>query len=499
MASQTARESRRHPVKYAKGRFKEPRLGLFSLTALVVGGVIGSGIFNLMKEMAVGSPFAVIIAWIIAGVGMGALAYSFYNLNKKRPELEAGVYSYAEAGFGKFMGFNSAWGYWISAWIGNVAYATITFSALGYFFNVFGDGTNWPSVIGASVGLWLVAALILSGIKNASFMNILVTIAKFVPLLVFLVAVAFAFKFNMFSADFWGTIRSSGGGFQFSELMTQVKGTMLATVFVFIGIEGAVVLSGRAEKAKNVGKATALGFLITLSLFFLITVLSFGVMSQSQLAGLGEPAMASVLESVVGKWGAILINIGVIVSVTGAWLAWTLFSLELPYRAAKQGVFPKLFALETKKNVPWASLLITTILVQIFIFSFLISSSPYNLMFSLCASTILIPYLFSAGFQLKESWKEKRGVKGRGLNLTVGIVAVVYAIWLLYAGGVGYLLSMVILYAIGVPFYIWARRNSGAKKTFKPWEMIVAVVMILVAIYGVYWMAFQGGYTALVG
>ncbi|MCL2280976.1 basic amino acid/polyamine antiporter [Candidatus Saccharibacteria bacterium] len=485
-------------IKRARGRLKMPRLGLLSLSALVMGSVIGSGIFNLMKEMAIDSSImAVIIAWVIAGIGMGALAYSFYNLNKKRPELEAGVYSYAEAGFGKFMGFNSAWGYWISAWIGNVAYATMTFSALGYFFSIFGDGYNLAAVIGASVGLWLVAALIMSGIKNASFMNIIVTVAKFVPLVIFVIALIAAFKLNIFRGDLWGEAMKNGA-VQWSELLNQVKGTMLATVFVFIGIEGAVVLSGRADQSKNVGKATALGFVTVLALYVLITVLSFGAMTSGDMVNLSEPAMGGLLESIVGKWGAVLINIGVIVSVVGAWLAWTLFALELPYRAAKRSVFPKVFAKESKKGVPWLSLLVTTIVTQVFVFSFLISDRPYNLMFSLCASMILLPYLFSALFQLKESWKEKRGTAGRGWNITVGLVAVIYAAWLLYAGGLEYLLTMVILYAVGLPIYIWARKDHGSKTIFKTWEGVIAVALIAIAIYGVYWMA-TGGYATLVG
>ena len=477
---------------------KEAKLGLLPLSALVIGAIIGSGIFNLMKEMAIdSSPMAVIIAWVIAAIGMGALVYSFYNLNKKRPDLDAGVYSYAEKGFGKLMGFNSAWSYWISGWAGNVAYATITFSALGYFVHVFGNGTNWQSVIGASIGLWLVAILIISGIKNASFMNVIVTIAKFIPLIIFVFALFAAFKLHLFNADLWGAAMKNGS-LQWKDVITQVKDTMLATVFVFIGIEGAVVFSGRAKDKKMVGKATAIGFLTVVALYILITVLSFGVMAQAKLAGLNEPAMAQVLESIVGKWGAVLVNIGVIVSVVGAWLAWTLLTLELPYRAAKQEVFPKVFAKETKKQVPWVSLLITTVVTQIFIFSFLISDRPYNLMFSLCASMILIPYLFSALFQLKETWKEKHGSKGRVWNIVVGVVAAVYAIWLLYAGGTEYLLTMFILYAVGVGVYFWARKSFGAKKAFKTWEAIVAAVIILVAIYGVYWMA-TGGYTKLVG
>ncbi len=488
----------KNPIKYAKKRIKEPRLGLLSLSALVVGSVVGSGIFNLMKEMAVdSSAMAVIIAWLIAGIGMGALAFSFYNLNKKRPDLEAGVYSYAKEGFGKYIGFNSAWGYWISAWVGNVAYATMTFSALGYFFSIFGDGQNLASVIGASVGLWLVAALITSGIKNASFMNIVVTFAKFVPLVIFLIAAIAAFKFDIFNANLWGEAMQNGS-VQWATLLDQVKGTMLATVFVFIGIEGAVVFSGRAEQRKNVGKATALGFLTVLGFYVLITVLSFGLATSGNLSELSEPAMGGLLESVVGQWGAVLVNIGVVVSVLGAWLAWTLFAIELPYRAAKQDVFPKILAKENKKGVPIVSLLITTVVTQLFVFSFLISDSPYNLMFSLCSSMILLPYLFSALFQLKQSWSEKSDSKGRSWNIAVGLIATVYAAWLLYAGGVEYLLSMAILYGVGVPIYIWARKETRLKHVFTTREAVVATLVVLAALYGIYWMV-NGGYSVLVG
>ena len=170
---------------------KKDGLGLWSLTGLVVGSMIGAGIFNLVQGTAeAAGPLATIIAWLITGVGMIFLILSFRNLTIKKPKLNAGVYSYAEAGFGKYVGFNSAWGYWISAWIGNIAYAVAVFSALGYFFpDLFGKGQNWASVVGMSVLLWSVHLLILKGVKTASFINALVTAAKLIPLAIFLLAI----------------------------------------------------------------------------------------------------------------------------------------------------------------------------------------------------------------------------------------------------------------------------------------------------------------------
>lgn len=136
------------------------KLRLGSLTALVIGSMVGSGVFSLPQNMAAGAgPLAILIGWAITAVGMLALVFVYQSLATRKPELDAGPYAYAKAGFGPFIGFNSAWGYWISAWVGNVSYAVIVFSALSYFFPAFGDGNTWQAVLGASVLLWLIHIL----------------------------------------------------------------------------------------------------------------------------------------------------------------------------------------------------------------------------------------------------------------------------------------------------------------------------------------------------
>ena len=185
---------------------KDEKLGLLELVALVVGSILGGGVFNLMHDMAEpAGAGAIIIGWVITAIGMITLAFTFQNLTRKRPDLDAGVYSYAEEGFGKYMGFNSAWGYWLSAWLGNVGYATLLMSAVGYFLPVFGDGQNIWSILGASVILWACHFMILKGVQSASFVNTIVTIAKLIPIFVFLVVMLIAFKLDVFSSGFWFT------------------------------------------------------------------------------------------------------------------------------------------------------------------------------------------------------------------------------------------------------------------------------------------------------
>lgn len=460
------------------------KLGLLELIGLVVGSIIGGGVFNLMHDMAVGAGAgAIIIGWVITAIGMVMLALTFQNLTMKRPDLDAGVYSYAEAGFGKYMGFNSAWGYWLSAWLGNVGYATLLMSAVAYFLPVFGDGQNIWSIIAASFILWACHFMILRGVQSASFVNTIITIAKLIPIFLFIIIVLFAFKMNMFTSDFWFT---PSGKFEFGSVMAQAKSTMLVTVWVFIGIEGAVVFSGRARKRSDVGKATVLGIITVILIYMLITLLSFGVMSRAGLTHLTQPAMAELLQSLVGKWGAMVVNGGLIISVVGAWLSWTMFAGQLPYEAAKEGSFPKMFAKENKNGAPITSLTVTNICVEIFMFSYLITASAYNFFYSIASAAILIPYAFSAFYQLKYSFLEDHG-KGRTGNIIVGIISSLYACWLLFAAGANFLLLVSLLFAAGIPvFWILQKKDNHAEKVFGPIEMLLAIFIVLAAIYAIY-------------
>ncbi|MEI2354787.1 arginine-ornithine antiporter [Mesobacillus zeae] len=455
----------------------EKKLGLFALIALVVGSMIGGGAFNIATDMATGaSTGAIIIGWLITGIGMICLGFCFQNLTNKRPDLEGGVFSYAKAGFGDYWGFNSAWGYWLSAWLGNVAYATLLFSSIGYFLPVF-DGQNLASIIGSSVLLWAVVFLILGGVQSAALVNTVVTIAKLVPIFLFIIIGIFAFNIDQFNMDFWG------GDFNLADVMGQTKSTMLVTLWVFIGIEGAVVLSSRAEHKKDVGKATIIGLVSTLLIYIMISLLSTGIMSRSELADLKSPSMAYVLESVVGPWGATFVNLGLIISVLGAWLGWTLLASELPYLAALDGVLPKYFAKENKNKAPVNSLIVTNVLIQIFLLTFLFSDKPYNFAFSLASSAILVPYLFSALYQVKYSM-EKKETKQMG----IGIVASVYGAWLLYAAGIDYLVLTAVLYALGIFVYRYAQKENG-KKAFKPFELVWAGLFVVFGVIAIFMLA----------
>ena len=463
------------------------KLRLGALVALVVGSMIGGGIFSLPQNMAASADVgAVLIGWAITAVGMLTLAFVFQTLANRKPDLDGGVYAYAKAGFGDYMGFSSAWGYWISAWLGNVGYFVLLFSTLGYFFPIFGEGNTPAAIIGASVLLWAVHFLVLRGIKEAAFINLVTTVAKVVPLILFILIAVFAFKLDIFTSDIWGLKNPDLG-----SVMDQVRNMMLVTVWVFIGIEGASIFSSRAEKRSDVGKATVIGFITVLLLLVLVNVLSLGIMTQPELAKLQNPSMAAVLEHVVGHWGAVLISVGLIISLLGALLSWVLLCAEIMFAAAKDHTMPAFLKKENANHVPVNALWLTNAMVQLFLVITLFSASTYLSLIYLATSMILVPYLWSAAYGLLLAVRGEtyeNALAERKKDLIIGGIALIYAVWLLYAGGLKYLLLSALLYAPGAIFFAKAKRETGQQVFTNIEKVIFAAVIIgaLVAAYGLY-------------
>ncbi|MBP2315438.1 arginine-ornithine antiporter [Azospirillum soli] len=466
---------------------KSQKLTLLPLVALVVGSMIGGGVFNLPSDMSKGaSPGAILIGWLITGIGMLMLAFVYQSLAVRKPNLNAGPYAYAKAGFGPFVGFNSAWGYWLSAFLGNVAYAVAIFSALSHFFPIFGDGNNLPSIIGASLCLWLIHALVLGGIKQAAFVNVVTSIAKLVPLFLFILVAIVGFHWDRFTVDFWGAGTGSGGTGSGSgglgPVVEQVKSTMLVTLWVFIGIEGASVYSARAARRSDVGRATVIGFVGALGIYVLVSLLATGVLRQPELADLKVPSMAGVFESLVGPWGAALINIGLVISVGGAFLSWTLLCAEIPYTCGRDGTFPKWFARENANGSPVNALWATNLLIQFFLALTFLSRSAYQFFYFIASVAILPPYVLSGAYALKLALTgEGYGAESRTKDILIGALATAYGLWLVYAAGLQYLLMCAVLFAPGILVYFRARRECG-ERAFTGVEAIIAALIIVLAL-----------------
>ncbi|MEM5328305.1 basic amino acid/polyamine antiporter [Paraburkholderia sp. JHI2823] len=457
------------------------KMSRLQLTAMVVGGMVGAGIFSLPRTFANATgPVGAAIAWLVAGVGMYTLARVFQALAERKPDLDAGVFVYAKAGFGDYPGFLSAFGYWIGSCIGNVSYWVLIKSTLGAFFPIFGDGNTVVAIVVASVGIWLFHFLILRGVKQAAFINTVVTFAKVIPIVVFIVILLFVFKYGTFRLNIQSAAAEEGG------IIQQVRATMLVTVFVFIGIEGASVYSRYARERTDVGRATIFGFVGVTTLMVLVSMLPFAVLPRGDVAGMRQPSMAAVLESVVGPWGGIFVSIGLIVSVLGAYLAWSLICAEVMFAAARNEDMPAIFARENANNVPANALWITNIVVQILVASTYFSYDAFALMLNLTSAMSLIPYLFVAAYgwmvsNRGESYEVRPEERRR--DLAFASVAVIYTLFMILAGGLKFILLSAILYAPGTVLYVIARRERklAVFKGMSDWVIFIVAAIAAIA------------------
>jgi arginine:ornithine antiporter/lysine permease len=481
------------------------KMPLMTLTAMVVGGMVGAGVFSIPRNFAMATGvYGALIAWVIAGLGMLMLAFVFQTLANRKPDLDAGVYAYARAGFGPYLGFASAFGYWASACVGNVSYWVLIKSTLGGVFPFFGDGNTVSAVLVSSVGIWAFHFLVLRGTKEAAAINKIVTIAKIIPLLVFLVLIIFAFNPEVFVANLWGGaavaqeyVHAHGDIIavdvtplvaDYGNLFEQVKATMLITVFVFLGIEGASNYSRFAQRREDVGTATVVGFIGVLALFASVSILSFGVMPREEIQALSQPSVGGVLAAAVGSWGATFIGIGVIISVLGAYLAWTLMAAEVLSVAAKKGDMPAFLAKENAAQVPTNAVLMSTLLVQAVLVATLFSADAFTFALSLCSHLSLLPYLLSAAYLLKlvltrETYAPTDAQFRR--DMLVAIFAVVYSVFLVFAGGMKFLVLSFLIYAPGTLLYLKTRREQGGQ-VFTAAEWIVFAVFVVGALYALF-------------
>jgi arginine:ornithine antiporter/lysine permease len=287
---------------------------------------------------------------------------------------------------------------------------------------------------------------------------------------------------DLFSYNLYGGDLTTG-------LFEQVQATMLVTVFVFIGIEGASVYSRYARERKDVGWATIVGFIGVTGLMVLVTLLPYAVMQRAEIAGLRQPSMAGVLESVVGPWGSVFVSAGLLVSVLGAYLAWALICAEVMFAAGKSKDMPKAFAKTNANGVPHVAMWWTSIIIQVIVISTYWSRDAFTLMLNLTSATTLIPYFLVAAYGLMiarrgETYELRPEERQR--DLVLAGIAVLYTLFMLYAGGLKYILLAAILFAPGTVLYFIARREQGKPVFVTTGDWVIFGVILAAALYGVY-------------
>lgn len=468
-------------------KINEKQLGLFPLVFFAIGCMLASGVFTLSGDFAAAGAYtlATIIGWVITFIGMLALTMCYYRLSAAKPELTSGIYSYAKAGFGSYVGFSSAWGYWMSAILALVSFFVAFFGNLGSLIPVFGSGATVTSVICSSIILWLFVLLLLKGVNQATVINAFVVVAKCVPIVFLVIAAIFAgaFHWDTFVDNFAGV----GSGM---SLFDQVKATIFTTVWIFIGIEGAVVISERAKDTKIAGKATVISFIALFLLYFIISCLSMGVMPHDELATLGWPSMAGVMASIVGPWGGVFVNVAVFISVGGALFTYVILCTDSAFGPAAQGCFPSIFMKKNKNNAPIYSIIFSALIVELFLVIAMISDAAFQNCYYLSTISIMIPYMLSAFYALKccfngETLQGLSGVK-KAWTWFFAILGSIYGVWMLYASSISYVLVCALLYAPGAILYVIRRKEDNDGSIFpKAYDKVVCAIIVIMFIVAI--------------
>ena len=436
------------------------KFGLPAAMALIVGSIIGVGIFNLPTSLAVYGPIT-LVSMALTTVGALALALLFAALSRRLPA-DGGPYAYARAAFGNPLGFANAWSYWITAWAGNAAIAVGWVLYVEHFINK--DHTKWITVLLVLVGLWLPAAVNLTGVKNIGSVQVVTTIVKFVAL----AFVAIVGLFYIKSANFtpWNVSKESTIG--------AIGGGMAIALFSYLGVECAAVAAAKVRNPdRNVPRATVLGTIATAVVYMLSLIAVFGIVPTSQLANATAPFSDAVNTMFGGTWAGNVLAVAVIISGLGALNGWIMICAEMPLAAADDGLFPANFKRISKNGVPAYGIIASTVLASVAMGINYIGSggaSVFTTLVLMTGITSAIPYGFSALAQLKWRWidhKEMQTPRFLRDMIVAGLSLVFSVLFIWYSRNTGasgfqywapFFLAGGAL-ALGIPVYLAQRRH----------------------------------------
>jgi APA family basic amino acid/polyamine antiporter len=456
--SPTTPSADRPGTEHTKGH-KGGRFGLATATALVMGNIIGGGIFMLPAAVA---PYGTVslLAFGVLTVGAIALALVFGKLARRNPRT-GGPYVYAREAFGDFAGFLSAWSYWITTWVSNAALAV---AAVGYLDVLLPIQHSKLLTIGAALLLqWLPALANLAGTKYVGVVQVVSTVLKFIPLA--MVAIGGLFFFDPSKI---GPFDASGSGW-----VGGMTASAAILLFSYLGVESAAMSAGQVrDPERNVGRASVLGTTGAALVYLLGTLAVFGTVAHTQLIHSTAPFSDAVNVMFGGSWGGTAIAVAALVSMTGALNGWTLLAAQAPYAAAKDGLFPGVFAVE-KRGVPVYGVVISVGLASLLtILNFASGAkSAFEILVLVTSFTATVPYLLSTAAQLYWLIRGEHGKVAPGRLLrdaALGLGAFAFSIWLLAGAGYAAVYQGVLFLFAGILVYVWMAARRDQKQAAEP-------------------------------
>ncbi len=436
-------------------------LGLSMATALVVGNMIGSGVFLLPASLASASGPVAIVAWLLTGTGAMLLALVFARLGRAYPST-GGPYVYARRAFGDFVGFQTAWGYWIAAWVGNAAIAVAFVGYLAVFWPALRDS----GVLAAAVGIgtvWLLTLANIAGVREGGRIQLVTAVLKFVPLAVIGVAGLFVVDTANFTP------------FAPKGIAPGLAAGAALTLWAFIGLESATVPAEEVvDPERTIPRATILGTALATLVYVVATVAVMGAVPQASLAESTSP-FADAAAAIFGTpWAEKAIALVAMISTFGCLNGWILLQGRIPLAAAEDGLFPARFArVSGSRKTPVFGLVVSSVLITVLMVMNYNTAlvDQFNFVILLATLTTLVPYAYAAAAEMYLLATDRARFDGKRAagSATVAGLAFAYSLWAIYGSGTDVIAKGFLLLMAGVPVYVWlAWRKPRAGATAAP-------------------------------
>lgn len=429
---------------------KVKKIGLWTSTSLVVGNMIGAGVFMMPAALAAYGGIS-IFGWIFSAIGALLLAKVFAKLSTVLANKNGGPYVYTKAGLGDFAGFLVAWGYWISVWVSNAAIAIAFVSALSVLFPVLETNALYAVLVGLGA-IWVLTWVNSRGIRESGKLQVVTTLLKLIPLIVVIIGGLFFFD----SANFIPFNPSS------ETPMAAIAITAAMTLYAFLGVESATVPAANIENPeKTIPKATLIGTVLTALIYILSTVVVMGMIPSEIL--LKSPApFADAMEIMAGEWGRDVVAIGAAIAAFGGLNGWILIQGQIAMATSKDNLFPKVFGKENEKGVPVLGLIMGSMLSSIVMLMNYTGGLVEQFKFIILLSTLctLVPYLFTSASYGLILLEQKYGMKTRASTITIGILSFAFSLWAIYGAGEETVYWGFLLLLSGIPFYIWMKYSN---------------------------------------
>lgn len=423
----------------------QDKIGLWPLTALVTGNLVGSGVFLLPVTLAIYGDIS-LLAWIVASGGAILLSLVFAHLSAHQTKT-GGPYLYAQEAFGKTVGYYVCWGYWMLSWISNPA---LSVAAVGYLSSIYGGFDPW---VNFSLELLIVVCLTLfnlAGLKLAGQFELVITVLKVIPLVGLPLIGLFYIDYSVLASH----VNLSGKSFG-----AALNAATLIAMWSFVGLETGTVPAGQVKNAARiVPQATILGTVIAAVIYILGSIVIMGALSAESLL-LSKAPYADAAHQIFGGAWSVPVAIAAVVSCLGTLNGWTMIVGRIPYGAAEDGLFPKLFLKTTKHGTPYLGILISSGCSIPLLFLSLQSSlmEQFNFIVDVAVTLILLIYTICVLAYIKFCIRDRKFTGGR---LMLGVGSLMFSGWALWASSLKMVILSLTLLLFGIPMRLWMLRQG---------------------------------------